>query len=84
MEQASLFGRSQVRFEDLQPRGFRYEENFISSEEEASLLEALGHLDLKPFEFHGHIGNRRVTSFGLKYNYSRRAVETGSRDTRFP
>jgi len=78
MEQASLFGGSQIKFEDLQPLGFRYEENFISSEEEPDLLEALGQLDLKPFEFHGHIGNRRVASFGLKYNFSRRVVETAA------
>jgi alkylated DNA repair dioxygenase AlkB len=32
-------------------------------------------LELKPFEFHGHVGNRRVVSFGLDYDYSRRAVE---------
>lgn len=77
MEQATLFGGSQSR-EGLEPEGFRYEENFITDEEERGLLEALGLLDLKPFEFHGHIGNRRVTSFGLKYNFSRRAVETAS------
>jgi alkylated DNA repair dioxygenase AlkB len=77
MEQATLFGGSQSR-KGLEPEGFRYEENFITDEEERGLLEALGLLDLKPFEFHGHIGNRRVTSFGLKYNFSRRAVETAS------
>lgn len=77
MEQATLFAGSQSR-KGLEPEGFRYEENFITEREERGLLEALGLLDLKPFEFHGHIGNRRVTSFGLKYNFSRRAVETAS------
>jgi len=77
MEQATLFDGSQSR-EGLEPEGFRYEENFITDEEERRLCEALGLLDLKPFEFHGHIGNRRVTSFGLQYNFSRRAVETAS------
>jgi alkylated DNA repair dioxygenase AlkB len=77
MDQAALFDGSQSR-EGLEPEGFRYEENLITDEEERGLLEALGPLDLKPFEFHGHIGNRRVTSFGLKYNFSRRAVETAS------
>jgi alkylated DNA repair dioxygenase AlkB len=76
MEQTSLFGGSQGQLESLQPRGFRYEENFISHKEEQSLLQKLSQLDLKPFEFHGHFGNRRVTSFGLKYNFSRRTVET--------
>lgn len=77
MKQATLFDRSRGK-ESLQPEGFRYEENFITDDEERGLLDALGFLDLKPFEFHGHIGNRRVTSFGLKYNFSRRAVETAS------
>jgi alkylated DNA repair dioxygenase AlkB len=77
MKQATLFDGSRGT-ENHQPEGFRYEENFITDEEEQGLLEALGLLDLKPFEFHGHIGNRRVTSFGLKYNFSRRAVETAS------
>ena len=43
--------------------------------EEASLLASLATLELKPFEFHGHAGNRRVTSFGLRYDYARRIVE---------
>lgn len=77
MKQTTLFDGSRGK-EGLQPDGFRYAENFITDEEERGLLEALGLLDLKPFEFHGHIGNRRVTSFGLKYNFSRRAVETAS------
>jgi len=78
MEQTSLFGGSPGRLESLQPQGFRYEENFISHKEEQSLLQKLGQLDLKPFEFHGHFGNRHVTSFGLKYNFSRRTVETAT------
>jgi alkylated DNA repair dioxygenase AlkB len=57
------------------PAGFRYEEDIISEAEEAALVASLATLQLKPFEFHGHVGNRRVTSFGLRYDYERRAVE---------
>lgn len=57
------------------PEGFRYEEDFISEADEAALAKSLATLNLKPFEFHGHLGNRRVTSFGLRYDYARRAVE---------
>jgi hypothetical protein len=46
----------------LAPEGFRYEEDII---DEAALGKSLATLDLKPFEFHGHLGNRPVTSFGL-------------------
>jgi len=57
------------------PDGFRYQENIITEAEEAALVAALGTLELKPFEFHGYLGNRRVTSFGLRYDYTRRTVE---------
>src|SRR5258708_39586506 len=59
----------------LMPEGFRYEEDIISEADEAALAKSLATLDLKPFEFHGHLGNRRVTSFGLRYDYARRNVE---------
>ena len=61
---------------NLLPEGFRYEEEIIGEAEEAALAKSLATLDLKRFEFHGHLGNRRVTSFGLRYDYARRAVET--------
>jgi alkylated DNA repair dioxygenase AlkB len=57
------------------PEGFRYEEDIISEADEAALAKSLATLELKPFEFHGHLGNRRVTSFGLRYDYARRAVK---------
>src|SRR6202451_376814 len=50
----------------------------IDKAEEDELAIALGTLALKPFEFHGHLGNRRVISFGLRYDYSRRSVEAAS------
>jgi alkylated DNA repair dioxygenase AlkB len=61
-----------------EPRGFRYREDIVTEAEEASLVSSLEQLDLKPFEFQGHLGNRRVVSFGLKYDYGRRAVEQAS------
>ena len=41
-------------------------------------MACLQKLELKPFEFQGHLANRRVTSFGLRYDYSRRTVEAAS------
>jgi len=52
------------------PEGFRYQEDVISEAEEAALVASLATLELRPFEFHGHVGNRRVTSFGLRYDYA--------------
>src|SRR5580658_756643 len=58
------------------PEGFRYQPDFIDSEIERDLVGHLQTLELKPFEFHGHLGNRRVVSFGLRYNYDQREVQS--------
>lgn len=55
--------------------GLRYQPALISEEEEQALVAALIHLPLKPFEFHGHVGNRRTASFGLRYDYARRGLQ---------
>src|ERR1700743_1972919 len=72
--QIGLFGETSGTWEKSLP-GFRYQSGFLSPQEEQALVAALGTLELKPFEFHGHLGNRRVTSFGLKYDFGRRALE---------
>jgi alkylated DNA repair dioxygenase AlkB len=74
--QKALFPGLENKTNRLEPEGFRYRENFISEPEEAELAAALPTLELKPFEFHGHLGNRRVASFGLRYDYSRRSLGT--------
>jgi alkylated DNA repair dioxygenase AlkB len=75
---AELFPELGPDQEPLTPAGFRYQENVLTAAEEATLVAALQKLDLKPFEFHGHVTNRRVISFGLRYDYSRRTVEGAS------
>jgi alkylated DNA repair dioxygenase AlkB len=72
--QTGLFGDVQSSAPKM-PEGFRYEEDIITEAEEVALVASLAMLELKPFEFHGHVGNRRVTSFGLRYDYARRTVE---------
>lgn len=72
--QAELFGDFKTEMPAM-PEGFRYEEDILSEEKEASLVASLETLEFQPFEFHGHLGNRRVTSFGLRYDYERRVVE---------
>jgi alkylated DNA repair dioxygenase AlkB len=74
--QNALFPGLESKPQQLAPEGFRYEDDIISEAEEAALVASLARLDLKPFEFHGHLGNRRVASFGLRYDYARRSVET--------
>jgi alkylated DNA repair dioxygenase AlkB len=77
-QQDTLFQAMDESSIQPQPHGFRYREEIVTEEEEASLVASLGQLNLKPFEFHGHLGNRRVITFGLRYDYSRRAVEQAS------
>jgi alkylated DNA repair dioxygenase AlkB len=57
------------------PEGFRYRADFVDRQSESELLRLIEKLELKPFEFHGHLGNRRVISFGLRYNYGQREVQ---------
>lgn len=78
IRQTGLFPEVGNKPEQLTPAGFRYLENVITEAEEATLVASLQELELKPFEFQGHLANRRVISFGLRYDYSRRTVEAGS------
>jgi hypothetical protein len=47
----------------LVPEGFRCEEAIMSEAEEAALAISLALFELNPFEFHGHLGNRRVAAW---------------------
>src|SRR4051812_31071825 len=57
------------------PAGFAYRDALITQDEERDLAARIAELPLKPFEFHGYPGNRRVVSFGFRYDYARRAVQ---------
>ena len=57
------------------PPGFRYRTDLISRSEEEALVAKIAALELRPFAFHGHLGNRRVISFGSRYDFSKSAVE---------
>ncbi len=75
MKQELLFPEVRARTGSLILEGLQYRPDFISVTQEQELARALSVLSLKPFEFHGYVGNRRVLSFGLRYDYSRRSVE---------
>ncbi len=57
------------------PAGFAYRDEVITAAEERALVEQIVELPFKPFEFHGHLGNRRVVSFGWRYDYGARTVQ---------
>lgn len=73
--QCELFTEKEQDSSKLVPQGFRYQDQILSEEEEAHLAADLRQLDLKPFEFHGYLGNRRVINFGLKYDFSHRSIQ---------
>jgi alkylated DNA repair dioxygenase AlkB len=83
VKQQSLFPHAQARTGPVIPEGLRYFPDFISETEEQALTTTLTALPLKPFEFHGYVGNRRVLSFGLRYDYSRQSVERAAEPPSF-
>ena len=54
--------------------GFAYWPEAFSVAEERDWLHEIAALPLKPFEFHGYLGKRRIVSFGWRYDYSGRAL----------
>jgi alkylated DNA repair dioxygenase AlkB len=56
------------------PPGFRHWDEAVPREEERALLEAFAALDFAAFAFHGHLGRRRVVSFGRAYDFEREAL----------
>jgi hypothetical protein len=55
------------------PDGFRYAPNVLSPGEERALVGRFESLPLTPYEFHGHLGNRRICAFGHKYQFAGQA-----------
>jgi len=75
MKQETLFPETKAGSESLAPEGLRYQPDFITEADERALVGEMINLPLKPFEFHGYFGNRRVISFGFRYDYARRGVD---------
>jgi alkylated DNA repair dioxygenase AlkB len=71
--QPDLFGAAQAT-----PDGFRYQADLIDGLEEAELARRLTELPFEPFDFHGHLANRRVVGFGLRYDYASRQVRAAA------
>ena len=69
-------GRQQNLFETppALPEGMRYRAGFIEPDEERALVEAIAALPLKPFEFRGYEGKRRVAFFGWRYDFNGRGL----------
>jgi len=59
-----LFGQERL------PQGLKYQADFLSREEERTLLRNIEVLPFKQFEFHGFTGKRRTVSFGWRYDFN--------------
>jgi alkylated DNA repair dioxygenase AlkB len=62
-------------FRPFTPEGLRYERDAIMPERERELAEIFATLPLKQFEFHGHLGKRRVVSYGFRYDFGVRKLQ---------
>jgi alkylated DNA repair dioxygenase AlkB len=58
------------------PAGFRYAQDLFSPAEERQFVAEFETLPFKPFEFHGYQGNRRIVSYGYRYDYAGRTLRT--------
>jgi alkylated DNA repair dioxygenase AlkB len=56
------------------PPGFRHWDEAVPREDERAILEAFAALDFAAFAFHGHLGRRRVVSFGWAYDFEHEAL----------
>jgi alkylated DNA repair dioxygenase AlkB len=54
--------------------GLRYYHNILTPSEEAALVTRFASLPFKRFEFHGYLGNRRIVSYGFRYDYAGRRL----------
>lgn len=54
--------------------GFRYAADLFPSAAEQGFVATFRTLPFKPFEFHGYRGNRRIVSYGYRYDYADRAL----------
>jgi alkylated DNA repair dioxygenase AlkB len=66
--QSDLFG------EKVLPEGFAYRPDAVPVALEKSLLPVFARLPFQPFDFHGFLGNRRIVSYGWRYDYGNQAL----------
>jgi alkylated DNA repair dioxygenase AlkB len=57
------------------PPGFRYHPDLVTARDERELAGRFEALPFKPFEFQGYLGNRRVVSYGWRYDFARQTLE---------
>ena len=75
MRQQLLFAESNDVPEKLSPpKGFVFQSDFLSLQEERDLIAFIQTLNFKKFQFYGVTAKRRVIHFGLHYAFTSRAL----------
>ena len=72
--QDDLFGSASVPAPTLPP-GMRYEEEFLSREEERALVAILERLPLANMQYQQYTARRRVVNYGGKYDFSAQKLD---------
>lgn len=72
MSQDELFGAPPPAL----PPGMRYEEDFLSREEEAALVATVAALPLANMQYQQYTARRRVVSYGGSYDFSAQKLRT--------
>jgi alkylated DNA repair dioxygenase AlkB len=57
-------------FQSVDVAGFDYKEELLSTAEEQGFIRRFATLPFQPLAFHGYRGNRRIVSYGWRYDYS--------------
>ncbi|NJC39905.1 alkylated DNA repair dioxygenase AlkB [Brevundimonas alba] len=70
-DQFDLFGAPRPTL----PEGLRYAPEVIGPDEAARLVAAFADLPFQAFDFHGFKGNRRIVSYGGRYDFSASRLE---------
>ena len=70
-DQFDLFGAPATGL----PDGLRYAPEVIPADEAAGLVVAFADLPFQAFDFHGFKGNRRIVSYGGRYDFSASRLE---------
>jgi alkylated DNA repair dioxygenase AlkB len=63
-----------MMFPPVLPEGMRYQEDYLSADEESALLARINELAFSAFEMHGAVAKRRVAFFGQTYDVARPAA----------
>ena len=71
---ASVQGDLFASTEPTLPEGFHYRPEVVSEASQMDLLRDIAQLPLKPFDFHGFEGKRKVIAYGWKYDFDTERV----------